>query len=1562
MSGRLLVRCAFAFRLLLVLILSGPILLKTASPAEAAGPLRTNPANPKYFVDNLGNAVYLAGSYQNPYNLLSGSVSEITAYFDFLAQQNQNFTRLWAWEQSPWAYDQNGNVTFTLQPYERTGPGAALDGGLKFDLSRFNQAYFDQLRSRIIAAGQRGIYVSLILFEGFSTQRKVRQVDPWLADPFHGDNNVNGINADENSDGRGTEFFSLNPSLTALQEAFVRKIVDTLEDLDNVLYEISGDTLPSSLGWQFHMLEYLKSYQATKLNRQPVGMSQFYGKSLTDVLSSSADWVVIQGSKAIPALATANKVLFLEGNAATSKQPAQWVWQSFMRGYNPINSEGDGGAVGSEIHAAIGQTKAYAALLDMASMTPSDTACSNRLCLVDSRSQYLTYLPSGGSVTLDLSNATGNLVVAWFDPTTGETTAETTTTGGQRVRFSSPARAQSILQVTGNRAILSKQERTAAPSTKTPLLASTSGTANEDTVYASRFALQDNAVATPTITPNGGIYSGSVKVTLQTSTPGAAIYYTTDGQTPTSSSQRYKSAFTLSNSTLVKAVAIKNNMNPSAPASAWFSNSSSSGSVFDYSLSISGDVAVTAGAAGATNLTATLNSGSAEPVSFAFAGLPSGATANLSALSCNPSCASTLNIATTASTPTGNFPITVAATGGGLQKTAAFALTVSAPSAVTAPVITPNGGSFTNSVSVTMATNTSGASIYYTTNGSSPTQASTPYNGPITVSSSTVFKAKAFKSGYNPSPEVSASFTKSTTNIGTPGLVAHWKFDEGTGYVAGDVSGNNNTGTLANGPTWVSGVAGHALLFDGTDDSVDVLSSLNLANIFTLSAWVNPATTFTDFRAILVKNYKYYLYSSVAGYCGNGSPLGGFAEITNNTVCQPGPLPINAWTHLALTSDGSKLTLYRNGATVATGSVSETLSPTAGSLQIGASQYGENFQGLIDEVSIYNRALSTTEIQAIYQQAAVNLPFDYSLSNSGDQSVIAGSSVTDTISTTLVSGVSQAVSFSVSGLPSGATRSFSSTSCSPFCSTLLTITTSGSTPTGNYPITVSATGGGVTRTTAFTLSVGTAVALVVATPTITPNGGNFSGSVSVSMQSATSGASIYYTTDGSTPTQSSTLYTAAMTLTSNATVKAAAFKSGYNPSAIASASFTNTINGTSSTASYYVGKNGSDSNSCAQARSSNTPKLTINAALACVGTSVGAGAGQIVEVAAGVYSESLDQVATNQPFPTGTSWGAPFTLRAKAGDQVTIKSNSGKAYYNMRLFSPKSANFYVIIEGFIFDATNVQGSFVVGSCCDAPNFVRFQNNELINNNGPDNAILISHYASNIEILHNKIHGGTFLVGPSGGGGGGDFSYPMYVGGNSHLIEGNELYDFPSFGIHIYNGYNASGNNNILVRKNSIHDFGLSGNTGVAILLSSGLSNTASNNLIYNGRGQGIRMWDGCRDCTAYNNTIFNVSGNEGIATFGSVNSIVKNNISFSNGTNLDLSGRGTVASNNLTSNPQFSNPAAGDFRLQSGSPAINQGADLSGPINCTDGSTCVDFAGTIRPQGPAWDIGAYEYR
>src|SRR6516165_9749080 len=133
------------------LVASLILLIQLLSTAEAAGPLSVKPTNPDYFFDSKGNPVYLTGSYLNEYNMLSGSW-DFSAYLDFLRQQKQNFTRVWGWEQSPWFYDQTGQISFSSQPYERTGPGFALDGAPKFDLTRFNQAYFDQLRSRALQA------------------------------------------------------------------------------------------------------------------------------------------------------------------------------------------------------------------------------------------------------------------------------------------------------------------------------------------------------------------------------------------------------------------------------------------------------------------------------------------------------------------------------------------------------------------------------------------------------------------------------------------------------------------------------------------------------------------------------------------------------------------------------------------------------------------------------------------------------------------------------------------------------------------------------------------------------------------------------------------------------------------------------------------------------------------------------------------------------------------------------------------------------------------------------------------------------------------------------------------------------------------------------------------------------------------------------------------------------------------------------------------------------------------------------------------------------------------
>src|SRR2546425_7729540 len=85
-------------------------------------------------------------------------------------------------------------------------------------------------------------------------------------------------------------------------------------------------------------------------------------------------------------------------------------------------------------------------------------------------------------------------------------------------------------------------------------------------------------------------------------------------------------------------------------------------------------------------------------------------------------------------------------------------------------------------------------------------------------------------------------------------------------------------------------------------------------------------------------------------------------------------------------------------------------------------------------------------------------------------------------------------------------------------------------------------------------------------------------------------------------------------------------------------------------ATYYASTTGSDNYTCTQAQNSSTPKRTINAALNCLGTAAGAGAGHTVQVAPGTYSETI-----YYNLPGGTSWGAPFTLKATAIGTVTLR-------------------------------------------------------------------------------------------------------------------------------------------------------------------------------------------------------------------------------------------------------------------------------------------------------------------
>ncbi len=142
-------------------------------------PLTVSTKNPNYFADENDKAVLLVGSHywsnlQDAGTTYPPTKFNYSEYTDWMKDNNYNLMRLWNSAEQPYAgHSGTGNWYTDPLPYERTGPGLAADGKPKFDLTKLNQDYFDRLRERVIEAGNDGIYVSVMLFEGWSFNPKV---------------------------------------------------------------------------------------------------------------------------------------------------------------------------------------------------------------------------------------------------------------------------------------------------------------------------------------------------------------------------------------------------------------------------------------------------------------------------------------------------------------------------------------------------------------------------------------------------------------------------------------------------------------------------------------------------------------------------------------------------------------------------------------------------------------------------------------------------------------------------------------------------------------------------------------------------------------------------------------------------------------------------------------------------------------------------------------------------------------------------------------------------------------------------------------------------------------------------------------------------------------------------------------------------------------------------------------------------------------------------------------------------------------------------------------------
>jgi Family of unknown function (DUF6298) len=436
------------FRLGLVL------LAVTAAASGHAAPLRVLSSNPRYVTDESGKAIYLTGSHErNNFQARVAGGGELPrlafdGYLNVLQASNHNFIRLWTWEDG----------RREPLPYTRTGPGTARDGRPKFDLTSFNQAYFDELRTRVTVARDRGFYVGVMLFQGWSivNGRYGKGYVAWNFHPLHRDNNVNGIDGDVDGNGEGEEVHTLrSPTIVALQKTYVRKMIDTLNDLDNIVWEISNESLGESKHWQYEMIDYVRRLESVRSKQHLVWMSATWDPRDADLFDGPADIVSphwkggIGDYKNRPPASSGRKVIIndsdhLDGAAAD----AQLIWKSFARGLHVIVIDGRLNRLGwptGNYREAMGHTRTYADRMNLAAMTPRGDLTSTGYALANPGAEYLVYQPGSGPFKVSL--VPGTYRYEWFDPTSGSVAETGTLTGRGPPWFKPPFGGHAVLHL-----------------------------------------------------------------------------------------------------------------------------------------------------------------------------------------------------------------------------------------------------------------------------------------------------------------------------------------------------------------------------------------------------------------------------------------------------------------------------------------------------------------------------------------------------------------------------------------------------------------------------------------------------------------------------------------------------------------------------------------------------------------------------------------------------------------------------------------------------------------------------------------------------------------------------------------------------------------------------------------------------------------------------------------------------------------------------------------------------------------------------------------------------------
>ena len=673
------------------------------------------------------------------------------------------------------------------------------------------------------------------------------------------------------------------------------------------------------------------------------------------------------------------------------------------------------------------------------------------------------------------------------------------------------------------------------------------------------------ATATPTFTPAAGTYTASQAVTVGDTSTGAVLYCTTDGTAPTTSSPQCGEPTTVSKSETLSAIAVAPGMDTSAVATAAYT----------------------------INLPA-----AATPVISPNGGpVPSGQTVTITDASANASIyyttdgnapsvgASDTTAYTTAIPVTTAVTINAIAVGGAYSNssiaTAAFTII---PQAAT-PVISPGAGAIPSGQQVTITDASAGVTIYYTTNNTTPSATNgTQYSGAITVTAAETIQAIAVGSGFAPSNVAAATYTilpQAATPVISPAAGAVPSSQQIT--ITDSSSGatiyyttNNTTPSATNGTQYTGAITVTAA---ETIQAIAVATNYSPSNVATTAYTtlpqaatpvISPAAGAVPSGQQVTITYAsagvtiYYTTNNTTPSATNGTQYtGAFTVTTAETISA-----------IAVGTSYSPSNVATAAYTIEPAAATPAISPAAGAVPSGQqvtitdSTSGGSIYYTTDNSTpsathgtLYNASTPpTVTTQETVKAIAIASGFSPSAVASASYTV-EGQALAPVISPN-GGAIGSDQTVTITEASSGAQVYYTTDGSTPSATPGSTHGTLYSTPfsiTGTENVQAIAGGSGFSPSGIALASF--TVAAAAATPTFNPNGGAVGSDQTVSISDATSGAQIYYTTDGSTPVATpgatyGVLYTTPFSITASETIKAIAGGSGFSPSGIASASFT----------------------------------------------------------------------------------------------------------------------------------------------------------------------------------------------------------------------------------------------------------------------------------------------------------------------------------------------------------------------------------------------------------------------